>query len=283
MRTLVISGLSGSGKSSVVKTLEDEGFYCVDNLPVPLLQLLFSLISQLADEINKLALVIDARDKNHIGQLPQTLTSLSKEGREIELIFLEASDEVLARRFNETRHRHHLSPDGSVLEGIQEERKLLEPVRKMANIILDTSELTTHDLRLQVSKTFGASIEKGRLAILVTSFGFKKGIPRNADLVFDVRFLSNPYFKESLKEKSGLDKGVIKYVLNQSDARELLEELRRLFTFLLPRYERESKSYLHVAMGCTGGQHRSVVLAMELTKILESLGHSVNVTHRDMV
>ncbi len=282
MRTIIISGLSGSGKSSVVKTLEDVGFYCVDNLPVPLLHQFFELITQSAEEIKKLALVIDARDKQHIGELPHIWEALSKEGKLIELLFLDTSEEILNRRFSETRHRHPLSRGGSVTEGILAEKKLLGPLRSIAHTIIDTSNFSIHDLRKEIVQRYGSSPESTKLAILVSSFGFKYGLPLNADLVFDVRFLANPFFKDELKERTGLDRAVTHFVRQQQDTTDLLVELERLFRFLIPRFEREGKSYLHIAIGCTGGKHRSVVIAHELAKLLENMGHSISVTHRDL-
>lgn len=282
MRTLIISGLSGSGKSSAVKTLEDLGYYCVDNLPVPVLQQFVELTRQSAEEIRKRALVIDARDKPHIGELPGILKKLAKDGFNVELLFLEASDEVLTRRFSETRHRHPLSPSGSPQEGIAEERKLLEPVRKIAQVVLDTSEFSAPDLRRNLMRRYGASPDQKVLAITITSFGYKFGLPIHADLVFDVRFLANPFFKPELKEKSGTDPRVVDFVMAQSDAGELIREIKRFFEFLIPRYEREGKSYLNLAVGCTGGRHRSIVISEQLSKILEGMGYSVRVTHRDL-
>jgi RNase adapter protein RapZ len=278
----VISGLSGSGKSCAVKTLEDLGYYCVDNLPVPVLKQFLELTRQSAEEIGKLALVIDARDKRHIGELPAILKKVAKDGFNVELLFLEASDEVLSRRFSETRHRHHLSPSGSPLEGVAEERKLLEPVRKIADVHLDTSEFSASDLRKHLTRKYGAPTEQKNLFVTVTSFGFKHGLPIQADLVFDVRFLANPFFRPELKSKSGTDAQVVDFVMGQEDSRQLITEIRRFLEFVMPRYEREGKSYLTLAIGCTGGRHRSVVIAEATGKMIEGMGHSVRTVHRDL-
>lgn len=282
MRTLLITGLSGAGKSSAVKTLEDMGFYCIDNLPVPLVRSILELSGNSSDEIQKLAIVVDARDKKFISRLPNTLAHLRAEGRDIEVVFLNASDDVLSRRFSETRHRHPLSPSGTPLEGIQKERELLEPLRQIANQVIDTSEFSTSDLRRLLISQFDAARERPALGVRVTSFGFKHGLPTNSDLVLDVRFLPNPFFKEELSALPGTDLGVQKFVMEQADTKQLLTEYQRLLEFLLPRFDREGKSYLHIAIGCTGGRHRSVVIASELAREIERQGWQVQLVHRDL-
>ncbi|MFH1262647.1 MAG: RNase adapter RapZ [Pseudomonadota bacterium] len=282
MRALVISGYSGSGKSSAVKTLEDLGYYCIDNLPVSILPQLLALTGQFGSEITKLALVIDARDRRNIGDLPQIFKKAVKDGFHVELLFLEASDEVLVRRFSETRHRHPLSPSGSPTDGIAEERKLLAVVRKSADAVLDTSEFSSADLRRTLTERYGAAPTEKTMTITLTSFGYKHGLPTQSDLVFDVRFLANPFFKADLKTKSGTDPDVIDFVLSQPDAGEMVGEMKRMLEFVIPRYEREGKSYLHVAVGCTGGRHRSVVMATQLAKELKGLGYSPRIIHRDL-
>ena len=282
MRAVVISGLSGAGKSSAVKTLEDLGFYCIDNLPVPLLRSYLDLTRQSTEEIQKIALVIDARDKQYISRLPSALKELKKEGTPVELTFLEASDDVLARRFSETRHRHPLSPNGSALEGIQKERKLLASVRELADTVIDTTDFTTRDLRNALLRSYGTTKESPTMAVKVTSFGYKYGLPSTADLVFDVRFLPNPFFRDDLKSKTGADPKVIDFVMRQADTAELLSSVGRLMNFLIPRFAREGKSYVHIAIGCTGGRHRSVVVAGEVVKIVAEMGFPVAISHRDM-
>jgi RNase adapter protein RapZ len=281
MRAIVISGLSGSGKSSAVGALEDAGYYCIDNLPVPLLKSFLDL-AQSAEEIQKLAVVMDSRNRTYIKQLPQTLKQLCEEGHSFELVFLEASDQVLARRFSETRRKHPLAAGDSVLEGIKKERELLEPLFTMASFILDTSELKAADLRKEMIARYGGGTDKQQLSLQVTSFGFKYGIPLNADMVLDVRFLPNPFFKEELKKKTGTDPEVIQYVMSQKDTEGVLDEYRRLFKFLIPRFDREGKSYLTIAVGCTGGKHRSVVLAAKIAEFVKELGYQVTVMHRDL-
>lgn len=282
MRSLIISGLSGAGKSLAVKTLEDLTYYCVDNLPVSLLRQFLELTRQSAEEIRKLALVIDARNRLHIGELPSLIKKISKEGFSVDLLFLEASDEVLVRRFSETRHRHPLSPSGSPLAGVEEERKLLEPIRQIADVVMDTSQFSSADLRRHLMRRYGSSTEEKGLSTTVTSFGFKHGLPIHADLVFDVRFLANPFFRPELKTKTGMDARVVDYVTAQGDYKELMGELKRFLEFVLPRYEREGKSYLNLAIGCTGGRHRSVVVSEQLGKVLEGMGYSIRMVHRDI-
>lgn len=282
MRAVVISGLSGSGKSAAIRALEDAGYYCIDNLPVPLLRPFLELSSQSTEQIQKLAVVIDARGRKYLEQLPQTLEGLSAEGHSFELIFLEASDEVLERRFSETRRRHPLSPNGSVIDGIVEERRLLGPLRGIAAEIVDTSLLSPHDLRKDLLLRFSSTRTTPALDVSIMSFGFKHGLPRTADLVLDVRFLQNPYFKADLKTKKGTDPEVIDFVLSQADATQIISEYGNLLSFLVPRFDREGKSYLILAVGCTGGKHRSVVIATELSKAVQALGYSVKVSHRDL-
>ncbi|MFH1018094.1 MAG: RNase adapter RapZ [Pseudomonadota bacterium] len=282
MRAIIISGLSGSGKTSAIKALEDAGYYCIDNLPVPLLRAFFELSSHSAAEIQKVALGLDARDKIHIGKLPETLKQLAVEGHSFELLFLDASDEVLARRFSETRRKHPLALEGSPVEGIRKERELLKPVRDMAAHVFDTSTMRTTDLRQQVVKRYMEPSQKPSLSVQVVSFGFKHGLPLNADLVFDVRFLPNPFFKEDLKRLNGMHPDVIDYVMAKGEASELLKELKRLMRFMIPRFDREGKSYLTIAVGCTGGKHRSVVIAKNAADFVEKLGYPVTLVHRDM-
>ena len=282
MRAIIISGLSGSGKTSAIKAFEDAGYYCIDNLPVPLLRAFFELSSRSTSEIQKVALGIDARDKTHIGQLPETLKQMAKEGHSFELLFLEASDQVLARRFSETRRKHPLALAGALLDGIRKERELLKPVQEMATHVFDTSTMRTGDFRQQVIKRYMESSEKHSLSVQVVSFGFKHGLPLNADLVFDVRFLPNPFFEEKLKRLNGTRAEVIEYVMSKGEAAGLLKEMARLLKFMVPRFDREGKSYLTIAIGCTGGKHRSVVIAKDIADFVEKSGFPVTLVHRDM-
>jgi len=281
VKTIVISGLSGAGKSAAIKTFEDLGYYCVDNLPVPLLHAVFDLSMQSVEGIQKLALVIDARDKEHIGELPQAISWLKEAGENVEVMFLEASDEVLARRFSETRRRHPMSPEGSALQGIQKERKLLGSVLTLSDQTIDTSNFNPHDLRRELLKRYREDEDGMPLTVQVTSFGFKYGLPPNSDMVFDVRFLSNPYFREELKKMTGLESQVRDFVLSLKDAQSLLSEIDRMLQFLLPKFTQEGKSYLNIGIGCTGGRHRSVVITQSVAAQIEKLGYPVSTIHRD--
>jgi RNase adapter protein RapZ len=283
MRAIVITGLSGSGKSSAIKALEDSGYYCMDNVPVPLLRAIMGLSeSRPGEEIQKIAVVIDARDQKHIADLPETIRRLTFEGHSFELVFLTASDEVLVRRFSETRRRHPLAPRGPLLAGIQKERELLAPVLELAAEVLDTTDLGSADLRQHIQERYGRARTAPEVTVQVVSFGYKYGLPSHADLVLDVRFLANPYFREDLKAKDGTDPDVGAFVMGQEDAQGFLTEVGRLFGFLLPRFDREGKSYLVVAVGCTGGKHRSVVIAQKILETIQRMGYATSLLHRDV-
>ena len=282
LRIIIVSGLSGSGKSTVIQSLEDLGFYCVDNLPVVLLTKFIDLCSQSAGEISKIALVIDARERAFFHQIPEIFQELKKNVPSVELIFLETTDEILVRRFSETRRRHPLSPTGSVLEGIQLEREMLKDVRELADRVVDTSRLTIHQLRVLIGQVSEASSPLQRLSIILLSFGYRYGVPYNADLIQDVRFLPNPFFVESLRNSDGLNEEVRKYVLECEETEQFLQKYSELLEYLIPLYEKEGKAYLTIAIGCTGGLHRSVVVAEELANTLEEKNYLIRVVHRDI-
>ena len=282
LRIIIVSGLSGSGKSTVIQSLEDLGFYCVDNLPVVLLTKFIDLCSQSAGEISKIALVIDARERAFFHQIPEIFQELKKNVPSVELIFLETTDEILVRRFSETRRRHPLSPTGSVLEGIQLEREMLKDVRELADRVVDTSRLTIHQLRELIGQVSEASSPLQRLSIILLSFGYRYGVPYNADLIQDVRFLPNPFFVESLRNSDGLNEEVRKYVLECEETEQFLQKYSELLEYLIPLYEKEGKAYLTIAIGCTGGLHRSVVVAEELANTLEEKNYLIRVVHRDI-
>ena len=282
MQVLVISGVSGSGKSSANKIMEDLGYYCVDNLPVPLLSNFLDLIGQSFSEFSKIALVIDARDKEYISDLPNEIQRNLFRGKNVQVLFLDATTDTLIRRYGETRHRHPLSPTGSVADGIKQERDILLPIKQMANVVIDTSHLSPGDLRKKIFTIFHDAGKSNQMTVSVTSFGYKFGLPTNSDIVLDVRFINNPYFKEELKEKTGLDQPVKTFVMDQEDAKLFLGKIEDMLTFLLPRYEVEGKSYFQVSIGCTGGQHRSVVIAQEVEKMIKNMGFSVKVQHREL-
>jgi len=281
LRIAVITGLSGAGKSTAVRALEDEGFFCIDNLPVPFLQTLVELLTRGGGDITRVALVVDAREGRFLEQAPEVFAEARRAGASIETVFLDASDETLLRRFSETRRRHPLAPDRPVQEGIAEERLRLSGLRRIADELIDTTRLSVHDLRQLVHDRFGRPLGE-RLVVTLLSFGYRHGLPPQSDMVFDVRFLQNPFFVEELRDKSGHDAAVSDYVLKQPAAEEFLERVEGLCRFLLPNYREEGKSYLTVSIGCTGGRHRSVVVAHELSRRLGSAGERVRVWDRDV-
>jgi UPF0042 nucleotide-binding protein len=284
-RIVVVTGLSGAGKSTAIKALEDLGFFCIDNLPVMLLPKLLELVSHgTSDEVQRLAIVIDAREARFLDSTPGALEEVRREGHQLEVVFFDCADDVLLRRFSETRRRHPLSPEGSVADGISEERRLLEQLRALADQIIDTSRMTVHELRDAVTAKFGAPGQDDKLNVTLLSFGFRNGIPPASDLVFDVRFLPNPYFVEGLKQHPGTDPRVAAWVLERSQTQEFLARLESLLQFLIPQYRAEGKSYLTVSIGCTGGRHRSVALSEELARRLTAKHRAnVKVTHRDVL
>jgi RNase adapter protein RapZ len=281
LRIAVITGLSGAGKSTAVRALEDEGFFCIDNLPVPFLQTLVELLARSGGDINRVALVVDAREGRFLDQAPEVFAEARRAGARLELLFLDANNETLLRRFSETRRRHPLAPDRPVLDGIAAERLALSGLRGIADEVIDTSQLSVHELRQLIHDRFGRPLGEG-LVLTLLSFGYRNGLPPQSDLLFDVRFLHNPFFVESLREKSGRDPEVARYVLEQPAAQEFLERAEGLCRFLLPHYRSEGKSYLTVSIGCTGGRHRSVVIAHELSRRLGAVGERVRVWDRDV-
>lgn len=278
---VIITGLSGSGKGTFLKALEDRGYFCVDNLPVGLVSKFYELVLKSEDDGTKVAMVIDVREGDTLQALPEIYSGLKKqEGVDASLWFLEASDAALVRRFSETRRPHPLNPDRPVVESIAQERLLLAPIRELADHILDTSAYNIHDLRKHALSLFDDQ-ETARLLILLVSFGFKYGVPSSSDLVFDVRFLPNPHFVPHLKAQIGSDSGVIEYMNAQPETGAFLERLESFLDFLIPQYEKEGKSYVTISVGCTGGRHRSVFITDELARHFESKDYRVRVTHRD--
>ena len=277
---VIITGLSGSGKGTFLRALEDRGYFCVDNLPVGLLSKFYELTLKSGDEATKVAMVIDVREGESLRKLPAIYDDLKKqEGLTVSLWFLEASDAALMRRFSETRRPHPLNPDRPVSESIVQERELLAPIRELADHILDTSALNIHELRKHAHTLFGE--QEARLLILLVSFGFKFGVPSVSDLVFDVRFLPNPHFVPHLKALSGEDAAVIDFMKEKPETAEFLKRLENFLDFLIPQYEKEGKSYVTISVGCTGGRHRSVFITNAVGKHFESLGYRVRITHRD--
>lgn len=284
LRIVLLTGMSGGGKSTAIRALEDAGWFCIDNLPVLLLPKLLELVVHGAsDEVHRLALVIDAREGRFLDQTPQQVEDVRRAGHRLEVVFLDSSDEALLRRFSETRRRHPISPEGTVAEGIALERKLLSALRGIADLVIDTTRMNVHELRDAITARFGAAGDADALNVTLVSFGYRNGIPSNSDLVLDVRFLPNPYFVEGLKAYPGTDPRVSEWVLARPQTQEFLEHLEALLVFLLPQYKAEGKSYLTVSLGCTGGRHRSVALAEELSKRLTARHRArVKVTHRDV-
>jgi len=282
LRFVVITGLSGAGKSYAIKCLEDLGYFCVDNLPTTLIPTFAELCAQSNREIRKIALGVDVREGAYLAHLLEILQELRSKGHVPELLFLEAADEVLVRRYHETRRRHPLAGDGNVADGIGAERQALAHLREVADRIIDTSGLTVHQLKDRLIDIYAASRDAGVLTVSLISFGFKHGIPYDADLVFDVRFLPNPHFVAGLRALDGRDGPVADFVFSHPESRELLARLQGLIEFLLPLYRREGRAYLSVAIGCTGGRHRSVALVEALRGHLQGLGDAPLVRHRDL-
>jgi UPF0042 nucleotide-binding protein len=277
---VVVSGLSGSGKSTAMAALEDVGFYCVDNLPPMLMEQFLDLCSKSTAPVERIALAIDAREKSFLSGLPQMIENLREQSAQIRILFLECSNEILVNRYRETRRVHPLAPTGNVEEGVETERRLLGEVAALADFALDTSELNVHQLKDAVIRD--VSGKEHTTVINLNSFGFRFGTPQAAELLFDVRFLPNPYFEPGLKARTGLEAEVAKYVLEASEAKAFLEHLDRLLLFLMPLYDAEGKAYLSIGIGCTGGRHRSVAVAEAIAKRLSAAGHQVNLTHRDV-
>jgi UPF0042 nucleotide-binding protein len=281
MKFIIITGLSGAGKTEVVRRFEDLGYFCVDNLPPALIPKFVELCAQSAGKINKIALVIDIRGGEFFNSIFSALEAIEKIGFSYTILFLEASDDVLVRRFKETRRKHPLSSEGGILEGIKAERKILEELRGRATKIIDTSFLTVRELRNEIESSYGDD-EGQKFTITVVSFGFKHGIPLDADMVFDVRFLPNPHYVESLRMSTGEDPAVRDYVMKWPITRHFLNKVFDLIEFLLPNYEKEGRAHLSIAIGCTGGRHRSVTIANEAGDFLRRKGFKIVVDHRDI-
>lgn len=279
-RLVIITGLSGSGKGTVLRALEDLGYYSVDNLPIDLLPKFAELTGE-ARNIERAALVVDVREGQGLSRFPEILANLRRQVA-VTLVFLDATDEALMRRYSETRRPHPLGTDQPVPNSIEAERKQLQPIREVADHIIDTSRFNVHELRDLVKRKFSGEEEQGTLLINVVSFGFRNGVPTDADLVFDVRFLPNPNYIPKFKELTGKHPGVARYVRSFPQTREFIDRISKLLVYLLPHYIHEGKSYLTIAFGCTGGQHRSVMMAADMAKLLRKAGYTVKQTHRDV-
>ncbi len=282
-RLTIITGLSGSGKSLAARCFEDLGFFCVDNLPVALIPPFYDLIERGAEQIPRAALVIDVREKAFLGQFPGILRELRERQLPIRVVFFECSDAVLKRRFSETRRPHPVTgPTGTLEESIRLEREALTTIKNLADRVIDTSHFTAHELRSFLQNAYGEPGSETQLNVNVVSFGFKYGLPAEADLVFDVRFLPNPYFVEELRALDGTTPEVRRFLDAQQETEAFRQRLRSFLEFLLPLYAAEGKSYLSVALGCTGGKHRSVALAQDLGRHLRGQGVRASVHHRDL-
>jgi RNase adapter protein RapZ len=276
---VVITGMSGSGKASVMKAFEDLGYYCVDNLPIGLIPRFADLAKQ-SSEIEKAALVTDIREGEQLRRLPAIIRSLRRQVN-MTVIFLEASDEVLQRRFSETRRPHPLGKGSTVKDALSQERKMLQPIRALADIVVDSSRFNVHELRAHITSKFTTGSQDKNILVSVVSFGYKGGVPEDADLLFDVRFLPNPHFVPEFRPLTGRHPRVAKYIRSFPQTQEFIDRISDLLIYLLPHYVREGKSYLTIAFGCTGGQHRSVLISEEVKKRLARSGYRVKVSHRD--
>jgi RNase adapter protein RapZ len=277
---VILTGLSGSGKSTVLKAFEDMGFYCVDNMPVELIPIFAELHAAGEGDFSRAALLVDAREGAQLQKLPGLLTHLRKE-HPISLVFIEANDEALLRRYSETRRPHPLGKDYSVRESLLHERALMTPIRKLADVVIDSTQFNVHELRSFITRRF-KNPDRHPMLISVVSFGYKYGVPVDADLIFDVRFLPNPHFVPALRKLTGRDSKVRRFIRSFPQTGEFLRRMESLLAYLMPHYIEEGKSYLTIAFGCTGGKHRSVMLAEEIKKALEKRKYATKVIHRDI-
>ena len=284
MRFVVVTGMSGGGKSTALKMLEDAGYYCVDNLPVSLIEKFVELIAMPNSESSKVALGLDVRADQSFEDVTRILEGLKEKGYKFEILFMDADENALIKRYKETRRVHPLSQDGRVEDGVRRERKVLETIRRNADYVIDTSNLLTRELKEELDRIFIRNKEYNSLMITDMSFGFKHGIPADADLVFDVRFLPNPFYVDGLKSKTGNDREVQEYVMGFPESEEFMKKLIDMIAFLIPNYVKEGKYRLVIAIGCTGGKHRSVTLANELYKRMKDKGsYGMKLYHRDVV
>jgi UPF0042 nucleotide-binding protein len=281
LRVVIVTGMSGSGKTTSLRALEDVGFFCVDNLPVVLLPKFLEIQSVDAKDVSKVALVMDLREKSLLDTYPDVFKQLNEKGYKIEILFLDAGDDALLHRFSETRRTHPLSQRGSIMEGINNEREKLSPLKQMADKIIDTTSLNVHQLKDSVQRFFVESSYR-KMVIHIISFGYRYGVPADADMVLDVRFLPNPHFVEALKPYNGHHAQVRDYVLEAEESRTFIDKLFGLMALLIPLYEKEGKVRFNIALGCTGGKHRSVVMSNELVNHFSQQDYIVSVSHRDI-
>ncbi len=283
MRFVIVTGMSGAGKTAALKMLEDAGYYCIDNLPISFMPKLVELLHEPESDIQKIALGLDIRSGKNFTKVHEMLNEWKEAKLPFEVLFMEASDKVLVKRYKETRRNHPLSEEDRIEFAVQRERELLANIKKSANYIIDTSQLLTREMKAELAKIFVKNEEYNNINVTILSFGFKNGIPADADLVFDVRFLPNPYYIDELKKITGNDKLVRDYVMDNETAQEFLQKLQDMISFLMPNYITEGKNQLLIAIGCTGGMHRSVTIANELYDILKVEGKcGVRIEHRDI-
>ncbi|UCG22532.1 MAG: RNase adapter RapZ [Deltaproteobacteria bacterium] len=282
MKVVVVTGLSGSGKSTAIKAFEDLDYFCVDNLPVVLLPEFLNLREKSSEDLYHIALGMDIRERSFLESYPRVFSTLRERGTNLEILFLEAADEALQRRFSQTRRKHPLVGTGTVLDRIRAERERLKDLKGMATRVIDTSNLNVHELKRMISRLYTVYPEDDTLHVNVLSFGFKYGVPAEADIVMDVRFLPNPFFIKELRDLNGTQDPVIRFVMQQGHTQIFLDKFTELVNYLLPRYREEGKNYLTIAVGCTGGKHRSVVISEQLKVQLAGLGYPVTAGHRDV-
>lgn len=277
---VIITGVSGSGMSSALKAFEDLGHFAIDNLPVQLIPTFVQLCDE-SSEIDRTAFVVDVRSREFLAMFPRIHQELVRKGTPVTVLFLEADDEVLLRRYSETRRPHPL-PDDDVVAAIRQEHEMLSEIRELADITIDTSDHTVHTLRDVLKERFSEKSEKTEMSVAISSFGFRHGLPRGLDMLFDVRFLPNPHFIPELRSFTGRDREVVEYLQSESEVEETITRLTGLLEYLLPRFQREGKSYLTVGVGCTGGRHRSVMVAEAINRQVAELGYKTRVVHRDI-
>lgn len=281
-RLVLITGMSGAGKSQALRFFEDQGFYCIDNLPAQLVPK-FVELSRDSDSVgDRFAVCVDARSGSALLKLPSHLAALRNSGMEVHVLFLDSTDDTLHKRYSETRRRHPVSPQGTIDSGIGRERDLLQPLRDISDFTLDTSDLSLSDLRERLSAMATRDRGEHKMVVEVLSFGFKYGVPREANIVLDVRFLPNPYWDEDLRPLTGMDPEVRDFVVNNEEAREFFRHSKAMLKYLMPRYEAEPKAYLTIAIGCTGGRHRSVAMAHEVLRLMRDMQYDARLRHRDV-
>lgn len=282
LEIVIVSGLSGSGKSVAIRAMEDIGYFCIDNLPIALFEELTNLFTSGKPYFKKIALVMDTRDPRLVEQGLPKFENILIDGLKVKIVFLECSNEVLVRRFKETRRTHPMAIDGTIISGIGNEREKLENIRRVADIRIDTSDMNVHQLVDRIQKLFIDKEQKPQFHLVLLSFGFKYGLPYDADLVMDVRFLPNPYWIKSLRNKNGTEEEVRNYIFQSEEAEQFLQRFSELLRFLLPFYTKEGKHYLTIAIGCTGGKHRSVAIVETLAQKMKDVSLRMSVNHRDM-